>query len=122
MDSKRLGQHGFAYLELLLVVALLALICQAFPGLFFRFCVGMDFRNWSRAVWIAINIGTILILFTIRYCLELRAALVSICSTSMTPRQTAENTQHLNSVDEQNARTKRDAEWCERARNRLPFT
>jgi hypothetical protein len=122
VSSKRLGQRGFALLELLLLVALLMIICQAFPDILFKLCAAMSFRNWSRGAWIALNVGTLLTLFAIRFHLRPRSGQMAIRSALMTSRQAPEHSQQVGAGDERNARIERDTEWRERARKRLPFT
>jgi len=57
------NRQGFAWLETLLVLALLALVLQLFPSL-----LGLlDVRNWSRGTWFAMNGVVVLILLAIRF-------------------------------------------------------
>ena len=69
---RTIHQHrrGVAWLEILLVLAVLALLFQVFPQLWFNTLWALDVRNWSRAAWFALNIGVVLVLFAIRYAPE----------------------------------------------------
>jgi hypothetical protein len=63
-------RRGVAWLEILLVLAVLALVFQVFPQLWFSTLWALDVRNWSRGVWFVLNIGVVLVLFGIRYAPE----------------------------------------------------
>ena len=52
MSIDRHARSGFALLELLLVLALVALILQLFPS----FWAALDARTWSRATWVVLNL------------------------------------------------------------------
>jgi hypothetical protein len=65
--NRRIIRSGFAKLELLLVLAFLALFFQVFPSLWFGVLGVLDIRNWPRGVWMAINVGVVFSLFTIRF-------------------------------------------------------
>lgn len=64
-------QVGFGRLEVLLVLALLALSFQLFPSLWFTAVWAADVRNWSRAVWMTLNIAVVVCLFGFRFGPEL---------------------------------------------------
>lgn len=70
---QRLSPLGFGRLELLLVLAFLALLFQVFPALWLGLLWALDVRNWPREVWLAINVGVVLALFAIRFGPELAA-------------------------------------------------
>jgi prepilin-type N-terminal cleavage/methylation domain-containing protein len=67
-QSNRKGPHrGFAILELLLVLAIIALVLQLIPGLQDRLLGAVDFRTWSRASWIVANLALFLALLWLRF-------------------------------------------------------
>jgi hypothetical protein len=53
MPYERPSHAGFAWLELLLVLAVVALLLQLFPSLWTAVLWTLDVRNWSRTVWFA---------------------------------------------------------------------
>jgi hypothetical protein len=59
MPTLKRPRAGFAWLELLLALALLALVLQLFPALWNGMLWALDVRNWPRTVWFA---GTWLVL------------------------------------------------------------
>jgi hypothetical protein len=68
MTGKKISSRGaFVRLEVLLVLAFLALLFQVFPSLWFGLLWAIDIRNWSRGVWIAINVAVVFSLFAIRF-------------------------------------------------------
>lgn len=67
MTAKRYNCSGFAWLELLLVLAFLALVIQVFPSAWRSLVWAVDVRNWSRGVWMTLNFGVVLVLFGIRF-------------------------------------------------------
>ncbi len=63
MTRRLNASPGFAWLELLLALAMVALVLQLFPPLL----VLVDFRNWSRSTWFAMNMVVVLALLTFRF-------------------------------------------------------
>jgi hypothetical protein len=61
------GRGGLGRLEVALVVAVLALLFQVFPGAWFWMLSILDVRNWSRWAWLAANVGVVLALFVVRF-------------------------------------------------------
>ncbi|MEX2167716.1 MAG: hypothetical protein WD851_00270 [Pirellulales bacterium] len=123
MRLSRSIRSGFAWLELLLVLALVAVLFQAFPSLWFTFLSAADVRSWSRDAWIGLNVAAVLVLFAIRFRTELRQTLVAVRSSTHRSRSTARTVERETGNDaDYDARRLRDAEWRERARKRLPFT
>ncbi len=55
-------RSGFAWLESLLALALLALLFQLFPSLWIGTLWALDVRNWPRTVWF---IGNVILVFTL---------------------------------------------------------
>ena len=62
---------GFAWLELLLVLAILALFFQFFPSLWTGALWALDPRHWPRTVWFAANGAVLLVLVAIRFAPDL---------------------------------------------------
>ncbi|MEX2317294.1 MAG: hypothetical protein WD669_09095 [Pirellulales bacterium] len=67
ITKRRFTRSGFAKLELLLVLAFLALLFQVFPSLWFGVLGVLDIRNWPRGVWVVINVAVVLALFAARF-------------------------------------------------------
>jgi hypothetical protein len=65
--NQSLSRLGLAWLELLLVLAVIALVFQLFPSLWFRFISALDVRNWSRLTWFAVNFMVLAALIGVRY-------------------------------------------------------
>jgi hypothetical protein len=49
-------------LETWLVLAAICLSFQIFPGLFWALLYGIDVRNWTWGVWVAVEVGVVVIL------------------------------------------------------------
>lgn len=73
MLLRRSHRRGFAWLELLLALTLLALLFRFFPSLLPDVLATLDVRNWSRSVWMTLNVGVVLVLFGIQFGPELCA-------------------------------------------------
>ncbi len=71
MRVSRNKRRGVAWLELLLALAFVALLFQVFPSLWNGLVWAADVRNWSRGVWMGVNVAVVLILFGIRFGPEL---------------------------------------------------
>ncbi len=63
MSRRSVIRPGFAWLELLLALAMVALVLQLFPPLLAL----ANFRNWSRSTWFVVNTAVVLSLLTIRF-------------------------------------------------------
>jgi len=63
MTARRSVRSGFAWLELLLAIAILALVLQLFPSL----AQAIDARNWTRGVWFLVNGLVVIALVLIRF-------------------------------------------------------
>ncbi len=63
----RVARHGTAWLELLLALALLALVFQLVPSLWTGTLWALDVRNWPRTVWFAGNLVVVFVLVAIRF-------------------------------------------------------
>lgn len=64
MRSSQSNRSGFAWLELLLLLAMLALVLQLMPGAWQSL---LDFRRWPRIAWIALNASIVLLLVGVRF-------------------------------------------------------
>jgi hypothetical protein len=60
----------FPWLESLLVLSIIALVLQLFPGLMTM----LDFRTWRWYVWSGINVGVIVVLLFLREYYNNRAS------------------------------------------------
>jgi hypothetical protein len=63
MTNRRSVRNGLAWLEILLAIAILALILQLFPNL----GRALDVRNWTRGVWFLVNGLVVIALILIRF-------------------------------------------------------
>jgi hypothetical protein len=123
MEAKHLPRGGFVWLELLLALGLVALLFQLVPSLWWAFLSVIDMRNWSSGVWIGLNVAIVMVLSGIRYWDDLKPAFKGIMTPTRDTKSTRRRRENFGSVDaDYEARARRDAEWRERARNRLPFT
>jgi hypothetical protein len=71
MNSKPYNRDGFVRLEVLLVLAFLALFFQVFPSLWSGVLWALDMRNWSRGTWMVLNVVVVVFLFALRFGPEL---------------------------------------------------
>jgi hypothetical protein len=58
---------GIAWLELLVVLAAIAMFLQLFPSVLWDFVAALDVRAWSSSVWFGLNVAVVLILAGIRF-------------------------------------------------------
>lgn len=113
---------GAAWLEILLVLAFLALLFQVFPGLWKLLWHALDVRQWSSATWMALNVIVLVALFGVRFGPSGMAAL-----RERRQRQAARRKEHFAETgtaaadEDLEARRRRDAEWVKRAKKRLPW-
>jgi hypothetical protein len=119
MRINRSNRSGHAWLELLLAVSLLALVLQLVPALGERFIRALDVRHWPRGIWLAVNAGAILALLWFRHGPELRAHRLAARLRRIRPATSGRITGKDDASYD--VRVKRDAEWRERAKKRLPF-
>lgn len=121
-NSRRCGRSGNAKLEILLVLAFLALLFQVFPALWNLLCGAADVRQWSRTTWMAMNVAIVLLLFGVRFGPNVIAAVRERWKqqADRTDARSAEATTASNGADYE-ARLRRDAEWAKRAKKRLPW-
>ena len=116
-------------LEALLVVALIALLLQVFPGsagsVLALLLESIDVRNWGFGTRVAANLVFLFALITIRFRDDLRAAFTKVgskLSSLMKPAKVVNAVDDDKQDPERQKRIERDAEWRERAKNRLPYT
>lgn len=67
---KRPTRTGVAWLEVLLVLAIVALVLQLFPALWWRLVALVDVRHWSRWTWFFVNLAVVAVLFGVRMAPE----------------------------------------------------
>jgi uncharacterized membrane protein YqjE len=67
MKRFRSTRSGFAWLELLLVLAVLVLLFEVFPSLWECTLWALDIRNWPRTAWFAANFVVLFALAAIRF-------------------------------------------------------
>ncbi len=67
MRNKSHHRTGFGGLELLLALAVLALVLQMFPRAGKTVLWMLDVRNWPRTVWFGANLVVLLVLVGVRF-------------------------------------------------------
>lgn len=67
MNGNHPTRRGFAWLELLLVLAILVLLFELFPSLWWIVLAALNPRNWTRPIWIVVNLIVVLFLLTVRF-------------------------------------------------------
>jgi hypothetical protein len=72
--QRRRFREAFAWLELLLVLAVLALVVQLIPGALDTIFYAINPAHWPRTVWFAINWGVLSLLVGVRFGPDLVAA------------------------------------------------
>ena len=115
------GWRGWVRIEPLLAVAVVALLCQVFPSLWASFVSAVDVRGWSRADWLSANVVVLAGLVGLRFRAEF-AAIGRRLARRNHERGQAMKPPGTESTLDYEARRRRDAEWRERAKKRLPFT
>ena len=68
---------AFVRLELVLVLASIALLFQLFPSLWFNLVTIIDIRKWPHGTWISVNV--VILLFRVRFGPELSAEWCQKC-------------------------------------------
>lgn len=71
MSNRRNNRCGVGRLEVLLVLAFVALVFQVFPPLWFALVWVADIRNWARSAWMGATVGILLVLFALRFVPQL---------------------------------------------------
>ncbi len=61
------NRGAFAWVELLLSLAILVLVLQLFPRAGRTLLWTLDVRNWPRTVWIAANVVVLMLLVSMRF-------------------------------------------------------
>ncbi len=90
---------------------------DAISGALERTANALDFRRWPRPVWLILNVAFILAMLGIRF----RSELWRVLRTSVGVRRSMTALQDDGPSDaEYEERRKRDKEWAERAKKRLP--
>ena len=116
-------RSGFAWVEILLTLALLALVLQLFPALVKQSMRALDVRKWSRAVWFGVNLLFVFILLCSRSAPGIYRTWYdwrrSIADRGTGAHRRTRESDLTDAAYE--ARLRRDAEWRERAKKRLPW-
>src|SRR5690606_41305114 len=111
----------YARLEVLLVLAIIMFLLQAFPSLWKMLVSAIDVRAWSRAEWLGANIVMLVGLIGVRFRKEFKSMGRRSAQRNL-PRSCASKGRGASNDIDYAARVQRDAEWRERAKKRLPFT
>ena len=108
---------GFPRLEQLLALALIALVLQLFPVIATTVFAALDFRAWSRTTWFTANLLVLLGLVGARFGPELYG------EWQARRKRLSGKPRASETHDDPNyeARVRRDADWRERAKRRLPW-
>lgn len=118
----RRRRTGAAWLEVLLVLAFLALLFQVFPGLWELLWHALDVRRWSSATWMALNVIVLVALFGVRFGPDVIAHVRERRKRLASSRKERSAETGPSAVDEDlEARRRRDADWVKRAKKRLPW-
>jgi hypothetical protein len=117
--SRRLGK---AWPELLLAAALLALSLQIIPSLRTILWQTLDVRQWSRIGWLAMNVVVVFILFGVRFGPNV---IVIMREQKKKKKRMASSVSNLNAVggapSNNDYEVRRQREWVNRAKKRLPW-
>jgi hypothetical protein len=112
---------AFAWLELLLTLSCIALFMLLFPSLPKAIGKALDVRRWSHIAWLVVNLLAVLSLLAIRF----GGSLYSVWRKRRSKYVWRENQRlaagAVGSDSDLESRRRRDAEWRERARKRLPW-
>ncbi|HEX3599392.1 MAG TPA: hypothetical protein VHU84_04580 [Lacipirellulaceae bacterium] len=117
--SKR---RGGVWLEALLALSLVTLAALLFPGPAISLLRSADPRRWGRGAWIALNCAVILSLVALRFRRELSGMRRRRFAKRHMAGSASEDRLPGESAADYESRVRRDAEWRERAKKRLPFT
>jgi hypothetical protein len=127
MRNQKWSRAAFAWLELLLAIAILALLIQLLPTLWPIARRILDVRHWSRRGWIVANIIVVLALVGVRFGPELRSGFreahkrIAAQAGRWRRRGATAGTHQSDQDADYEARARRDAEWRKRAKKRLPW-
>lgn len=122
LTSRQQRRTGAAWLEILLVLAFLALLFQVFPSLWVMLWQAIDVRQWSGAGWMVLNVTVLVALFGVRFGPDAIADLRERRKRLASRRKERFAETLTSKVDEDlEARRRRDAEWVQRAKKRLPW-
>lgn len=97
------SRNGLASLELLLAIAIAALLIQCFPVLWPL----LDVRNWSRTIWFVANLVVLLVLLTVRFLPNMLEDLREMRIQRTTDRAKAEKARILKEQKEATERLQR---------------
>lgn len=117
--KERISRIKLPKLELLLGLASLALLLQAFPSLWGVVWQALDARHWSRPIWIILNVAFLIALFGLRFGPDAIADLRER-RKRLGKERSGETVSSAVDADLE-SRRRRDAEWVQRAKKRLPW-
>lgn len=111
------------WLEIFLAVAALALAVQIYPRGVKVFLRALDVSRWGATERIAANVILVALLIGVRFKSEITSSTRRLYSKFISKRLRRGSTGAANSGRDEDyqERYKRDAEWRERARKRMPF-
>jgi hypothetical protein len=129
MNEQRPDCNEFDWREILFVLAVAALAFQVFPSLWSKILWAIDVRNWSPNTWLYLNIAILLTLVGVRFgshvYVDFRERRLRNTKRSQQHRRAAENRRSCAGDSDSDVdferRLRRDAEWRERAKKRLPW-
>lgn len=104
------------------MLAVLGLLVQLFPALWDTLRRALDVRGWSRGAWVWFNVLVLVALVAIRFLHEVTTCLRKAVFSVRRRQSDAQASGSATSDLDYEARARRDAEWRERAKKRLPFT
>jgi len=120
--SRQQRRTGAAWLEIFLALAFLVLFFQVFPSFWKLLWQAFDVREWSRMAWISLNVVVLVALFGVRFIPEALTHLRERRQRLPSRRKERFAETAASAVDEDlEARRRRDAEWAQRAKKRLPW-
>lgn len=114
-------RSGFAWLELVLALAFLALLFQVFPSLWIDLLSALDIRTWPRTTWFALNLLVLFGLFGVRFGPDLYGDWKQRRSRQRAAGRGQLAASESHTDPDYETRVRRDADWRERARRRLPW-
>ena len=69
------ARHAIAWLELLMVLAIVSLVLQLFPAAWWWLVGIVDVRQWSRWTWFVVNLAVVVLLIAGRLAPDMTEAL-----------------------------------------------
>lgn len=104
MRNNSISRRGFAWIELVLLLALMALVLQLLPFIDRQYLWVIDVRAWTSRTWFIANAVLFVSMFAIRFGSTLRAAaryaLTQRKSVRVTSSVTHEHEKALSTTEE----------------------